>query len=405
MKILLLADGLEGSNLSEAALWLSSAAAHWAQHGHRVQALCVQPLEAWQEPEDPPGVTVWRPPRDAFEEVLGEALAVVPDVVHVATSGPLGPRVIEILRELPVLLDIHDFWPICPNGDLLRRPRLDACGEHYPYAGCGACAGLSRVRAMEERTMLAVTARIVIAHSGFNRVRLNAGLGRTIERLDYGVDTSRFRADPEPPQSPEVARLLSAVERPRVLFLGPPTYARGAGLLLDLLIALRARLPEVELVVAGRDPGNPDWHQMFLTEAREMGLTEHARALPAVPPDDLPALIAACHVAIAPAIGHEAGGLFALQAMAAGLPIVASPLGAIQDLVRQGEEGLLVSPRDTPAFVTALWTLLIDPMARIAFGETGRQTVSERYELERSMSQLEEIYRRLGAAPGCRAAA
>jgi len=405
LKILLIADGLEGSDLSESAIWLTDVVARWAERGHHVQVLCLRPPEAWQEPEDPPGVTVFRPSRDVFEEVLGEALAVEPEVVHVATSGPLGPRVIEILRELPVLLDVHDYWPICPNDDLLRRPRLSACGEHYPFQGCGACAGLSRLRAMDERAALAASARIVVTHSSFNRVRLNAGLGRPIELLDYGVDTTRFCAEPAPPQSPEIAALLSASERPRVLFLGPPTHARGAGVLLDLLVALRARLPDAEFVVAGRDPGNPDWHHMFLTEAREMGLSQHARALPSVPPGDLAALVACCQVAIAPAVGPEAGGLFMLQAMAAGLPIVASPLGSIQDLVRQGEEGLLVSPKDTSAFATALWTLLIDPMARISFGESGRLTVIERHDFERTLLQLEETYHRLSATPGCRAAA
>ena len=405
MKILLLADGLEASSLSEPAMWLSEVAARWAVRGHHVQAVCTKPLESWQEPEDPPGVTVLRPPQETFEEVLGEALAMDPDAVHVATSGPLGPRVIEILRDLPVLLDVHDFWPICPNSDLLRRPRLDACGEHYPYSGCGACAGLSRMRAMEEKVALAGAARIVVAHSAFNRVRLNSGLGRPIELLDYGVDTARFTAEPEPPQSPEVAAMVAAGERPRVLFLGSPTPGHGAGLLLDLLVALLARLPEAEFVVAGRDHDNPDWHHMFLTEAREMGLGSHVRVLTAVPPDDMPALVAACRVAIAPAIGHEPGGLFLLQAMAAGLPIVASPLGAIQELVHQGNEGLLVSPRDTSAFATAIWTLLIDPMARIAFGESGRLAAVEHHDFERTLFLLEETYRRLRATPEHRAVA
>lgn len=405
MRILLLTDGLEAAALNEPALWLNDLATRWVASGHQVQAICVTPLESWQEPEDPPGVSVWRPTRDAFEAVLGEALALEPDVVHVSSAGPFGPRVVEILRELPVLLDVHDAWPICPNDDLLRRPSLEPCGEHYPFAGCGPCAGLSRMRAMEERVELASSARVVAAHSPHSRVRLSAGLGRPVETVPYGVDISRFRESPEPPLSPEVQAVAADPERPRVLFLGPPTPGRGAGKLIDIVVAVSARVPDVEFVVAGRDPLNPDWDQVFLAEAREMGLTSYVRVLQRVEPADLPALVAACKIAIAPLVQHEPGGLFVLQAMACGLPIIASPLGAVQDLVRQGEEGLLVAPHELPSFANAICTLIVDPMARMAFGESGRARVVEQYDLERSAAALDGLYERLRPHPTARSVA
>ncbi len=395
MKLLFIVDGVECSHLSEPALWLAELAALWAARGHRVEAVCLNALEPWQTPEDPPGVAVRRPGREGFEAALGDALEQAPDVVHVASPGPVGSRVIEILRGLPVLVDVHDFWPICPNDDLLRRPRLLPCGEHYPFQGCGACAGLSRLRAMEERLDLLASARLVLAHSSFNRVRLNAGLGRAIELLGYGVDTTRFRPDPDPPLSPEVGALFASRERPRALFLGPPTHARGADKLIDLVVAVKARLPQVEFVIAGRDAANPDWDQVFRAEARELGIADHVRVLPTVPAGDLPALYAACHVAIAPLIANEAGGLFVLQALAAGLPVVASPAGAIQDLVRQGAEGLLIPARDTGAFADGIRMLLADPHARAALGETARLTAVEQHDRERSLFALEEMYHRL----------
>jgi glycosyltransferase involved in cell wall biosynthesis len=395
LKLLFLVDDVEAASLGEASLWLSELAALWATRGHRVEIVCLRALETWQVPHEIPGVVIHRPGPDGFEAVLGEVLGQAPDAVHVATAGPLGPRVIEILRELPVLIDVHDFWPICPNNDLLRRPRLLPCGEHYPFQGCGACAGLSRLRAMEERTELLASARLVVAHSAFNRVRLNAGLGRAIELLDYGADTSRFRPDPDPPLSPEVGVLYASRERPRVLFLGPPTHARGADLLIDLMTAVKARLAGVELVVAGRDPSNPEWDQVFRAEARELGLEEHVQLVPTVPVRDLPALYASCHIAIAPVVASEPGGLFVLQALAAGLPVVASPAGAIQELLRQGEEGLMIPSRDTASFANAITTLLVDPHARTALGETARLTAVEHHDFERTVFALEELYHRL----------
>ncbi len=405
MKILLLADGIETSSLSEPGLWLHELIEHWTAAGHRLHVVCTGPLEPWQEPEDPPQVTVLRPGEDALEATLGELLALEPDVIHVAGTGPFGPRVLEILSELPVLLDVHDFWPICPNLDLLRRPNLIPCGEHYPFQGCGPCAGLSRLRAMESRVALAASARLILAHSSFTRVRLNAGLGRPIELVEYGVNTSRFRSQPETPQSSALQEMLKDRDRLRVLFLGPPSHARGADRILDLLVAVRARLPEVEFVIAGRDPGNPDWESVFRAESAEMGLAERTHVLPAVPASDMPALYAACRVAIAPVLAPEAGGLFILHAMAAGLPVVAGPLGAVQDLIRQGRHGLLVSPRDLAGFADAISSLLADPLERIAIGENARLEVVERHEFARAAQEIEELYHRLQAVPHRRAAA
>lgn len=405
MRVLLIADGLEGSSLSETGLWLHEIAAGLVARGHEVLVVCRGTLEPWQEPEDPPGVTVWRPGDDGFEMALGEALAHEPDIVHLASPGPLGARVVEILRDLPVVLDVHDFWPICPNSDLLRRPRMDPCGEHHPFRGCGPCAGLSRLRTMEERIEIAAGARLILAHSAFTRVRLNAGLGRLIETVDYGVDVSRFRPDPDPPGDPEIASLFETRGQPRILFLGPPTPARGCGKVLDILVGVRSRLPEIEIVVAGRDPQNPDWHHVFLAESREMGLSGNTRALPRVAPADLPALLASCAVGMAPVLSNEPGGLFLLQAMAAGLPLVASPLGAVQDLMRQGDEGLLVDAHEVPAFANALCAILVDPMARVAFSEAARHAAAERHDREHTLFALEQMYYRLFEMPRARAAA
>jgi glycosyltransferase involved in cell wall biosynthesis len=404
MNVLILADTFGGERLDPAGFWLYQVARRWGERGHHTSVVCAGESAGELDPT-PPGVNVWRPGAHEYEEALGEALAVEPNVVHIAGSRPFGPRVLEILRELPVLLDVHDFWPICPNDDLLRRPGLESCGEHFPYIGCGPCAGLPRLRAMEERAELVACARIVMAHSAFERTRLSAGLDRPVEQVEYGVDVLRFRPDePAPPSDPAVAALFETRGRPRVLFLGPPTPARGAGRLTDLLVAMQTRVPDVQLVVAGRDGDNADWADVFKAEAAEMGLRDNAVLLPRVAFDDLHAVYAACQVAIAPGYAYEPG-LFIVQAQAAGLPVVAHPSVGIEEWMGQGAEGLLVNARELGAFATSVAALLIDPIARNAFGESARLAALERHDFERSVVQLEELYRRAGARPTQSAAA
>lgn len=405
MRILILADHLDRYSLTESELWIADVAERWAEAGHRVQVLCVHPLEPWQEPAELTGVTVHRPSPESFEPELGELLRLAPDIVHVVSRGPLGARVCEILRELPTLLDVHDYWPICPNDDLLERPGYDACAVHHPDPRCGSCSGLLRLRAMEPRRLLVEAAGAVMAHSSHQRERLEAALHRPIECLDLGVDPLKFRARATPPLDPDVVGLATSPPRPRALFLGPPAHALGAGNVLDLLVATRARQPDVEFVVAGRDPANPDWHHLLTAQARELGLIDHLRLLTRVPSFDLPALFAACDVGVAPRLAHQPGGLSVLQAMASGLPVLGAPGGALGELVRHGQEGLLVPPDNVPAFSDALSTLLSDDMARIVLGESARLRVIEQHDRSRSMAALADLYDRLRGTTRMRAAA
>jgi glycosyltransferase involved in cell wall biosynthesis len=403
----MLVDALHASAMEESARWLHDVAARRAAAGHDILVLeAAGRGEGPRAPdEDPPGVRVLRPALESFEVALGEALEEEPDVVHVATPGPLGARVVEILRELPVLLDVHDFWPICPRSDLLRSPRLHPCGEHFPHAACTTCAAMPRLRLMEERLALAATARTIVTHSTFARARLDAGLRRRIEVVPYGVDTARFHAEGDAvrPPADDVPREMLAVwaaleamtatpSTPRVLLLGEPAPARGSHLVLDLFVALRARVPDAELIVVLGDGALQSWGTAFSAEARSMGLGDRVRMLPAMPTRWLPSLYRACHVAISPAVAYVPGGLALLEAMASMVPPVAAPMGAVQDLIVDGEEGVLVDASSVAPFADALHRLIVNPGARAAMGEAARVRVLRDYTIERSIARLESHY-------------
>lgn len=393
MKVLLVADAIEGAHMDAAGLGLSELAVQLIARGHLVQVVCARPLETWQTAEALEGVTCWRPSPEHLSAALVQALSTAPDVVHVAATSPLGARFAGAVRSLPHLLDLWDVSAICPNGDLLRRPGLEPCSVHYPHADCGACAGLLRLRAMGERTPIAQSAAVVIARTAWARARAAEALARPVHRLEPGVDTLRFRPDPSPPLSPDVAALWTSRETLRVLFLGPPSFVRGGGRITDLLVALHSRAPDAELVVAGRDPADPDGHQVLLAEAKEMGLSASLRLVPEVAPADLPALLASCTLACLPAHSPGANHVHALQALATGLPIVAFEDACTAEVIQQGREGVLARPGDIVGMATAIGALLGDRQARDAFGERARLTAIEHFDLGPSVLQIEELYR------------
>jgi len=82
-----------------------------------------------------------------------------------------------------------------------------------------------------------------------------------------------------------------------------------------------------------------------------------------------------------------------LEAMALGIPVVASRVGGTVDLVTDGVDGLLVPPRAPAAFARALAALLADPARRAALGAAGRCTVRERFTLERTRRLTDDAYR------------
>lgn len=123
-----------------------------------------------------------------------------------------------------------------------------------------------------------------------------------------------------------------------------------------------------------------------------MGLLNQVHVFSGVPAADEPALFAACDVACLPGRLPTSGGLRVMQALSAGLPVVAHDAGAIGELVTNGVEGLRVPFEPVGAFAHALAALLRDERERIAYAERGRLAAMERFDVDRAVFAHEEIY-------------
>jgi len=172
----------------------------------------------------------------------------------------------------------------------------------------------------------------------------------------------------------------------RVLFLGRLASAKGINELLDAAAALAPRFPQLRLVLGG----SGDLAAMRRA-ARERGighLVELPGWLDAAARD---AELAQASVFCLPS--HAEGlPMSVLEAMAAAKPVVATHVGGIPELVRDGENGLLVSPHDTAALMAALARLLDDPALGARLGARARLTVEAQYSTQAVCGRLAVIY-------------
>jgi glycosyltransferase involved in cell wall biosynthesis len=127
-------------------------------------------------------------------------------------------------------------------------------------------------------------------------------------------------------------------------------------------------------------------------EADERALRDPSvKVLGALPWAECMEVLRSARAVVVPARSYETFGLVVIEAFANGVPVVASRIGALAELVDDGETGALVAPGDAEELRKALG-LLIEPATSIAFGQRARQAYLDRFTPERDLMATERIY-------------
>ena len=228
------------------------------------------------------------------------------------------------------------------------------------------------------RLVLGAAHQVVTVSNG-SYGALTAALGAGRVRLIYnGVDAAAYDTGP-------------AHDPPRILFAGVLTPRKGVVDLLRASRLLRDRGVEHELLLAG---GTPEEGAPVEAEVRRAASTTApaARFLGPQPHQDMPALYRRVDLFCLPS-WWEAMPLTVLEAMAAGLPVVATSVGDIARMVEDGVTGRLVAPHQPEALADALEPLLRNVELRRAMGRAARQTVNDRFNLSGAAAALDLLYR------------
>jgi glycosyltransferase involved in cell wall biosynthesis len=171
------------------------------------------------------------------------------------------------------------------------------------------------------------------------------------------------------------------------------TPEKGVDVLIRATALLRRDVPDVRvLVLGGAQEGHDAYEAGIFDLARELGVDDVMHFDGFV--DQPYRRWAGARVYVQPS-RREGFGLAAAEAMAGGLPVVASDVGGLTDVLDGGRAGLLVPPDEPRALAEAIKALLDDPDRATQLGLAGRERASARYTVERTVDGVEAVYRRL----------
>jgi glycosyltransferase involved in cell wall biosynthesis len=163
---------------------------------------------------------------------------------------------------------------------------------------------------------------------------------------------------------------------------------KGFASLLAAVARVRERLPAIRLLLVGGGALRRD----LVARAEALGLAEVV--IFAGSRGDVPEILAALDLFVLPSLWEGLPNAV-LEAMAAGLPVVATAAGGTPEVVVDGETGLLVPPGDVTALAEAIERLLRDPGLRRKMGEAGRKRVEGHFTIEQTVAQTVALYETL----------
>lgn len=233
------------------------------------------------------------------------------------------------------------------------------------------------------------------------------GVPTAFRTVGNGIDPAAM-APTAPPVTPR---------EPRILFVGRVSPEKGVHTLVEAMSDVVRRIPEVKLDILGgraqlprgylvdlsEDPHVRKLGRFYRGEDREVyvreleaavaaaGLERYVTFHDAVPYDEVSRFYRQAAVVVNPSLS-ESFGRSLIEAMAVAVPVVATRVGGMPEIVDHGRQGLLVPPEDAAALADALVHVLANPAGAARLGQAGRKKVEERYTWDHIAAEATKVY-------------
>lgn len=303
-----------------------------------------------------------------------------PDCVHFQSLhngvSAYGPMVTRSLR-IPSIVTVHELTPICALYRLDRLPGHRECSGPSPLK-CLACRRHSRwqipvpfrnhfIRGFAS----AADCIFTISHSARDWLVDTGFSDNKVRTIHNGVDTKRFHPDSH-------SHYGEKRDVFRVLYVGRVRYKKGITYLAEACATLVEQGYSLQLEIIG------DVRPKLKNDS-------FVRFVGSVDRHTLPVYYRAADVLVQPSITYESFGLTLLEGMASGVPVIATDMGGMPEVV--GECGIVVPARDAQALAQAIERLILDPGLRRRLGQEGRERAERLFTWESKAAQYLEYLR------------
>lgn len=284
------------------------------------------------------------------------------DLIHVHFAYPTGLAAIRSAARLgmPVVLTVH-------GSDIHTLPYL---AGRYKRGVAEALANATRILVLSDFMKAAVLQLCPTANVIAHRI---------------GIDLSRFRMEGFTSEGSTTALELSDIGGPIILYVGNLLKEKGV---IDLLEAFRmVKDLGAHLIFVGDGPLEKD----LMLRLNALVLGGRVRLLGARSPESIPELLSIADILVLPSY-REGLGMVCVEALACGIPVVATNVGGVPEVVKHMETGLLVRPGDIDSLAAALRWVLVNKAAARKLAQAGRRLVERHYDIETNTYKLIQIY-------------
>ncbi len=310
------------------------------------------------------------------------------DIVHThfayAALGPLQA----LPRTLPQVRSFYGPWD--EEAWAEEHSRLPAARGPSRWARAALNRGKRRLRHEVEAANLRRSRRVVVLSEQSRReVAVFGYPPADVHLFPGGVDLARFAPAPDK----QAVRRSLALPTDRTLLLSVRRLAARMGLdvLIDAMPAVAARHPDALLLIGGKGPER----EKLETLIQDRGLQDHVRLLGFIPDDALAAHYQAADVFVLPTTALEGFGLVTLEALACGVPVIGTPVGATPEILAPLGAGLVASAATPDALARSLLAFLDGPRPEHLSPDRLRRYVCDHYSWDRHVDAVERLYRDL----------
>ena len=311
-----------------------------------------------------------------------------PDIVHFQNTFPLvSPAAYGVVKQagIPVVQSLRNYRTVCLNGVLFRQGRVcvDCVGRGIPWPGVlHRCYRQSRAGSAAVALMISSHRALGTWSSDVDLYISNSEFARR-QFVRGGLPAKKIRIKPNFVH-PDPG--LRAGEGEYALFIGRLAAEKG---LLTLLRAWRS-FPAEKLIILGDGPLKPQLEQEVLLN----GLSG-VQLVGWRPREEIPGWLRGARFLVFPSEWYETFGRVLVEALAAGLPVIAARIGAVEEIIEHEHTGRLFVPADVDDLAAQIAWLSSHPAESSEMGQRARQAYLERYTADKNYELLLELYRTL----------